>query len=263
MVTVGVGLLAARLVHHEDVRSVSFAERPQRVEIRLGAGRVELHGGDGDAVGGQRTTRYTWLRPNASERLERGTLHIDAGCRRFLAPCSVDYRLDVPRGVAVDIRSGSGSVELTSVDGGAEVKVGSGGVHVSGARGAVSVATGSGAISLTGVEGSLHAKTGSGSVDGTAMLSRQLEVSTGSGHIDLALLTDADSLTARTGSGAIALSVPGGPYRVTTRTGSGRSTVGVPTDTNALHVIEASTGSGSIDIASSSDGAPASPRPAP
>lgn len=154
-----------------------------------------------------------------------------------------EWTLEVPDGIELDFKTGSGNIEVAGVNIEIRSNTGSGNIDVEEVTGDVRVNTGSGNITFSQVDGRLNANTGSGSIrldrtKGDADLntgsgnirSREVEgelnLNTGSGNIDVvnAKLTGASSLS--TGSGTAEISLAGAlDHDLSVSTGSGNSIV--------------------------------------
>jgi Putative adhesin len=154
---------------------------------------------------------------------------VSAAERRLYNNITIDYEISTPKGVALDLRSGSGDVEVDNV--GRFLKS----------------ETGSGSIRAHGIAGPSDLHTGSGDIELQQQGSGEVHAATGSGSIRINGLSGA--LTARTGSGDIeANGNLGGPSKLQTGSGSIRAHVG-----HESHLsVDATTGSGSIHIAGTS-----------
>ncbi len=135
---------------------------------------------------------------------------------------SIDYEIDAPSNVMLELNTGSGDVTDDGVGEHARLRTGSGNIHASGLTGGFSVgtgsgdvvaagsgsgdvraSTGSGNIHLSGVDGGLHATAGSGdlNLEGTPKASWYL--STGSGNVEMKPGSAGFNLDAHTGSGNV------------------------------------------------------------
>jgi DUF4097 and DUF4098 domain-containing protein YvlB len=192
-----------------------------------------------------------------------GPSHADSGLLRDLfRNISIDYDILTPRSTTVKARSGSGSVEISGIDGTVDAEAGSGNVHATGIRGASSLETGSGNIDLSlagpgdvrattgsgsirieGLAGSLRATVGSGSINVTGNPTSEWRLTTGSGSIHLQIPPSARfNLNAETGSGGVHLDRP-----IATQGNLNRRHV-AGTVNGGGPALRASTGSGSITI---------------
>ncbi|MCU1311609.1 MAG: hypothetical protein JWO20_2734 [Candidatus Angelobacter sp.] len=170
---------------------------------------------------------------------------------------SISYDVTVPAATKLESRTGSGGVEIDSLQGPVKAESGSGGIRVSkitndvhlntgsggiqldGAEGKVSAHTGSGHIRLYNINGGLDASTGSGGIEAEGNATRDWELHTGSGGIRVRLPQQAGfKVDAHSGSGGVRVNHPltmqgslrrnhiegtvgnGGPM-LTLRTGSG------------------------------------------
>src|SRR4051794_35137629 len=77
---------------------------------------------------------------------------------------SISYDITVPAGTKLDSQTGSGSVEIGSLQGPLRAESGSGHIRVSKISNEVKLQTGSGGIELDGAEGNVNAHTGSGHI---------------------------------------------------------------------------------------------------
>lgn len=195
-------------------------ERPvQALTFSGGSSDVRVLGGA--APGTIEVTRHlSWgpggSQPQPDETWSGTTLEISSDCDgSFLAWCSIDYDLRVP--------------DTTNVS----IDVGSGDISVGGPLDAVSM------------------ETGSGDIDAGSLESQNLVAKTGSGNIDLDLVSPPSSATLRTGSGDVDVQLPRGvSYAVDVHTGSGDQEIDIPTDPGSAHKIAAETGSGDVTLSS-------------
>lgn len=153
----------------------------------------------------------------------------DSNDRSLFNNISIDYDISVPGDVALNLRSGSGEVEvdhvarfvsatsgtgsvrLQGVHGPAEVGTGSGDIELEQVGlGGVRAKTGSGRIQIHGLDGAVNARTGSGNVEMNGRITSPSSIATGSGTIKLQLSPDSHvTLEASTGSGEIHVKLPG------------------------------------------------------
>ena len=154
----------------------------------------------------------------------------------------VTLNIRAPAGTVLDLKTGSGTVDVSGINGGAKVHTGSGAVTAHDLKGSVDLQTGSGRVNAVTISGPLHVDTGSGQVDLEAVVG-EINAHTGSGGMDVRLSTGPVRL--ETGSGGINYQgTPEGDCRF--QTGSGGITLRLPSDLNAQ--VDLHTGSGSIDV---------------
>jgi DUF4097 and DUF4098 domain-containing protein YvlB len=149
--------------------------------------------------------------------------------RHLFNNITIDYEISAPRSVALNLRSGSGDIEVDNL--GRFLKA----------------QTGSGSVRAHGVGGPAELQTGSGDVDLEENAPGEVKAQTGSGSIRIHGLEGA--LTARTGSGDIQAD---GSITGESRLQSGSGSVRVHLGQSSHLNVEASTGSGSIRIAGAS-----------
>lgn len=115
----------------------------------------------------------------------------------------IDLVVEVPANASLDVRDGSGSMEIEGVGGAIEVDDGSGEILIRDAGGDVRLADGSGSITVEGVGGSLTVQEdGSGSIDVSDVRGNVLVREDGSGGIDVDRV-GGDFTVRRSGSGGV------------------------------------------------------------
>lgn len=143
----------------------------------------------------------------------------------------------------VDARTGSGSVRVADIGSGVRAESGSGGIDIREAKGNVYARAGSGSIHATGIAGGFDGQTGSGNLTFEQTSQGSVRAQTGSGGLELRNVHG--SLQAHAGSGSIrADGDPTGAWTV--HTGSGSVNLRFPQ--NASFQLDAHTGSGSINL---------------
>jgi len=176
---------------------------------------------------------------------------------------TIDYDITAPASVALNLRSGSGDVDVEHLGRFISATSGSGSVHAHGVHGPadlhsgsgdielqeesageVKAQTGSGSIHIDGLNGALTARTGSGDIVANGHLTGAARLSSGSGSVRLNLAPDSHfDLEGSTGSGSIHVHFPNAPQQndESRHHLTGAVNGGGP-------VLEARTGSGDIDI---------------
>ena len=232
--TAGVVVLGLSSFFAEEDR-VSLAQPGpiSSVEVDVAVGRVTVVPAEGDGATIDRTRKHLWGKPTATEALAGGVLRIAAECQRVVTfGCSVDYRLAVPAGVAVRIRTERGSVSVSEIAGMVEVDTSSAGVR------------------LTRTKGPVRVNTSAGNVDGVDLVADFMDATTGAGRIRLSLAEPPGRLGLKTGAGNIDVGLPvaAGGYRVDADTGSGRVDIGVEQNEGGSRTITARSGAGNIGV---------------
>ncbi|GIH68663.1 DUF4097 family beta strand repeat-containing protein [Sphaerimonospora thailandensis] len=190
----------------QATQSYDVTDKVAALEIRTGSGEVVVGETDRQGVHVTETLRWNGERPSDGHRVDGDTLKLVYSCVNCVH--SVDYRVDIPRGLAVRIDTGSGE------------------------------------ITLRDLTGRVTASTGSGEIDARGLAGDQVSANTGSGDVKLRFGKAPQRVTVQTGSGDGQVWVPDGTYNVTTQTGSGEQKVEVAQDPSAPHTIVVKTGSG-------------------
>lgn len=244
---------------------------PVQIELRGGSGRVELRSGSGNEIrvhgdyevygNGFESARHEAddlaARPPIDQHGQ--LIRIGTDVERF-TNASISYTITVPAQTEARVTVGSGSVDVSAIDGPLEVSAGSGRVSVRDIRQDVRIGTGSGSVDLQGIGGRANAIVRSGSlslsdiggdVSAEASSGRinifhvrgRVEAHGGSGGVDVSGATQ--DLRATSSSGH--LSVSGSPGRGSfwdIRASSGRVTLDIPSDLG--YQLSAHSSSGTI-----------------
>jgi hypothetical protein len=167
--------------------------------------------------------------PKVTWSMKDDTLKLRMKCTGVVADCAAKHRIEVPRGVAVKVEDGDGSVRARGFEDPLSIRTGDGSVHV------------------TDSSGPLVLKTGDGSVR-AEVSSRDVRSETGDGSVHLELGAVPDRVESRSGDGSVTIDVPEATYKVTTQTGDGGVDVSVPRADSSSHVITARTGDGKVTV---------------
>lgn len=167
--------------------------------------------------------------PHVSWSLDDDRLKLRLNCSGFIADCEAKHRIEVPRGIAVKVEDGDGSV------------------RASGFEEPLSIRTGDGSVRVTDSTGPLELRTGDGSIR-AEVAARRITARTGDGSVHLELGAIPDLVETRSGDGSVTVELPRAGYRVSTKTGDGSVEVDVPRDDSSAHVVSARTGDGKVTI---------------
>jgi putative adhesin len=159
-----------------------------------------------------------------------------------------DVRVEVhmPKDGDLQVDTGDGSVEVTSLNGNVAVHTGDGSVKADALNGTIDLHTSDGSIAVDGLKGDMRLRTGDGSVQ-AHNIDGKVEADSGDGSIRLE--GRFDSLSIKTGDGGIDAHVlPGSKIASnwSIRTGDGSVDLTLPSDFQAN--IEATTGDGHISL---------------
>jgi hypothetical protein len=218
------------LTRETETNTQTLAAAPSIV-IESDSGDIEVLGSDrGDIRLMTKRHKSIFGRPHVDVSYADGRLRLDEDCVRLdlFGGCGVDYRLEVPRDVAVRLVTRSGDVSAANLGGDADLQTRSGDVNASHVLGTVRLQTRSGDVDVDSPSADIDADTRSGDVDVRAR--------------------DATRVRAQTSSGDVHVSVPDRTYAVQARAASGDEDIDVRTDPAAPRTIDASTTSGDVHV---------------
>lgn len=221
-----------------------------RVEVASGGGDVRVvHGTEGQVVV-ERRVHWSYAHPRLTERVEGATLHVGSRCARLPDfRCGTDYVIHVPDGVSVSAWASSGDVSVRDVTGQVELRTSSGDVTVSGVDGDLDAWLSSGDLRVDDVRGRVSATTSSGDVTLTGLRSSDVDVRASSGDTRLEFAEVPDAVNVQASSGDVDVAVPArDPYRVRVVTSSGDENVDVLQDPAASRSIRVDVSSGDVRI---------------
>ena len=117
-----------------------------RLVASTGGGDITVHQGQlsGGAARLTGTVQYSLLRPRFTVTDSGVSLH----CRLPTGNCGLNATLDIPPRTAVDLTSGGGNMQLSSIQGNVTLDSGGGDVGISGIGGAADLQTGGGNVSI-------------------------------------------------------------------------------------------------------------------
>jgi DUF4097 and DUF4098 domain-containing protein YvlB len=154
----------------------------------------------------------------------------------------VRLQVVVPASTSFDVRTSSGSVEVSGLDGGGKAETSSGRVTARDLSGTVSLHTSSGGMSVESFQGDLNLHVSSGSID-VESIEGDLDAHTSSGSIDVRGAQGWVQLDTSSGS----IDYQGSPKGACNfTTGSGGIDLRLPSDLDAR--VDLHTGSGSIKL---------------
>ncbi|MGW2641995.1 DUF4097 family beta strand repeat-containing protein [Streptomyces sp. NPDC001348] len=167
--------------------------------------------------------------PKASWSMKDDRLVLRMKCSGFIADCAARHRIELPRGIAVEVEDGDG------------------GVRAHGFRDALGIRTHDGSVHVTDSTGPLEVRTDDGSAHADVS-SPRVRVTSRDGSVDLVLGAVPDLVESRTEDGSVTIGLPRAVYRVTTRTADGGDHVSVPRSGSSPHVVSARTADGKITV---------------
>jgi hypothetical protein len=185
------------------------------VELDLDAAPVEIAGGAGRGLEVTRTERYAFGRlPRETHQVERGILKIASRCpRTVFGTCRASYRISIPDNVQVNVRTSTGRVQISGLNGSARVSTGSGSIAIDGFCGFTVIAT------------------------------------SASGDVGAAADCSPDRVELRSTSGNVRATLPPGRYRVDVHSDTGTARVrGLTVADDASNAVQALSGSGNVTV---------------
>jgi hypothetical protein len=216
----------------------------QTLTVTNTSGQTSIHGGDGQtahvvatrhfAIGGQGPD--VQLTPDGSG-LRLGSTTTGRGGAFFGDASSVDYSVEVPAGVAVNVQSSSGQVQVDGVSGPVDATTTSGGLHLTDISGPVNAGTTSGSITGAQLLHVRQAHSNSGAISLEAVFTDPTQITSSSGKVNLKLLPgSAEQLDVHSKSGSVepqgGLQLSNGVTRKDTLTGA----IGTPATGATLSV---------------------------
>ena len=198
--------------HTPPARPFTVSGPVTAVVINGGSGSIDVTGSSRSTVTVSQQVSYSKTPPSATHSLHGGTLTISYSCPVELV-CGVSYDVRVPRGVAVSVSAGAGSITLISLS------------------------------------GTVSARAGAGLITAVDLRSAVASFTSNAGGVIATFAAAPRTLTANTNVGPITLTVPGSAaYRIATHTFVGSATVTVRRSGSSAHSISARSDLGSISV---------------
>ncbi|MEV0591054.1 DUF4097 family beta strand repeat-containing protein [Nonomuraea cavernae] len=210
----GCGLQGLTGPANQDVVNYQVTDKVAKLDLKTASGDAVITEHDGTAVQVTETLQWSDAKPEPEHRVDGDTLFMTYACNGGAnwGRCTVNYKIEIPKGLRVVVDTGSGDITLRSLT------------------------------------GPLESSSGSGEVAGTGLAGKTLVAESGSGNLDLKYVSPPDSVQIKTGSGDVALHVPNGSYAVSTEAGSGDVAVSVKDDDASPRKISLKAGSGDISL---------------
>jgi hypothetical protein len=169
--------------------------------------------------------------PRVTWEMKDDRLKLRLKCSGIITDCSARHRIEVPRGVAVVVEDGDGSVRAKGFAQSLKIRTEDGAVRVSDSSGPLEMHSDDGSVHALGVE------------------SRSVRASTADGSVKLELGVVPDLVESRSDDGSITIGLPReASYRVTAGSDDGSVAVSVPRDSGSSHVVKAHTEDGSVTV---------------
>jgi hypothetical protein len=191
-----VSLTLSAGTYHKTENLVLSAKGIDRFEIECEAGFLEITGVEGlesievmakiEVRGIDEDDLERFIERNITLFLEKsgnkGILKSKVDNNSSSVNAHIDLTVKVPKKMDLNIEDGSGSIEISGINGGVEINDGSGSIQVTTIAGSVQINDGSGSIDIRNAGGDVEVDDGSGSID-IDRVSGSVTVSDGSGSI--------------------------------------------------------------------------------
>ncbi|MFD9939595.1 DUF4097 family beta strand repeat-containing protein [Nonomuraea sp. NPDC059023] len=208
----GCGLQNIGKAANQETVDYSVTDKVVKLRLAGGSGDTEIREGTGGAIKVVETLKWNSDKPKTEHKVEGDTLVMKYDCPAAMDNCSVNYKIEVPKGLQLDLETGSGD------------------------------------IALKGVTGPIVASVGSGDLVGTGLLGKTVSVKTGSGDTKLTYAAAPDEVNLVTGSGNSVIELPAGPYAIQAVADSGDANVSVKNDPSATRKVSVKAGSGDVSV---------------
>ncbi len=223
------------LLAHEvrTVTEVVDADGVSMIDIDNSNGRVVVTGTDTDEITIVARVSDGLRATGNSYRLVDDRLEIRGTCPSFGSMwCSVDYRIEVPADVDLDIDVDDNRVEVVDM------------------RGALTIDNDNGSIDIRGADGPLRATTDNGSIDATGVRSATVFADSDNGSVEIVMTTPPQQLEASTDNGSVTVVLPNTPdaYAVDAVTDNGSVRNDVRTDPASSRTITLSSDNGNVTV---------------
>jgi len=215
LVTAFAGVFAVNtLFDSEKTEKFAVTEPVQKLVVAADTGDVKVFATDADHVTVHRTTHWVTSEPTPTKTVSGGVLRLADDCDGWTTfRCETNYRIDVPRRLAVDVRVDSGDVDVR------------------------------------GVTGAVNLSSDSGDVSGRGLAGARLRATSDSGDVRLGLVASPSAAEALSDSGDVDVDLPRGEYALDAHTDSGDTSVhGIVRYDRADHVVKARSDSGDVTV---------------
>jgi hypothetical protein len=212
-------------------RSVTLWPGVERVELDLGRGNVEIVPARGKGVRVEEERRSGIVSASSSRKLTGHRLKLHAGCRVVILDCSVNYRIQVPRGTAVDVKGLAGSITARDVDGNVRLVSTAGDVR---------------AIAVRGRR--VELKTSAGTAEAGGVVAPYVSVRSAAGNAIAELLAPPRDLFVETHAGDATATLPDVGYRIDAGTDAGDTKIRVRRDDRSRRIVRVRTNAGNATV---------------
>ncbi|GAA3124473.1 DUF4097 family beta strand repeat-containing protein [Streptosporangium carneum] len=196
---------------NQAVVSYDVGDAVTALEAYTGAGDIVVNESDRSGVRVTETIRWNGDKadqPKTEHPVDGGTLTLRHDCSN----CTIDYKVEVPKGLKATLESGAGDVTLRSLT------------------------------------GEVDATATSGDIEAGALGTKKLVATTGAGNVEIRFAVVPERVEVETGAGDATLWLPKGSYNVSAKTGAGDRTVNVDKDPSSQSSVSVQTGAGDAKV---------------
>jgi Putative adhesin len=256
LIAMSMYLSATALAAEKSFDRTLTVNGPVTLHVSTGAGYIHVSPGSDNQVhivghvksggnswwgGGSSDDAVSRVANNPPINQAGNIIRVGEGSDDFMRHVAIDYEITTPANTMLAAESGSGDLQLSSLNGTVQAHTGSGSIRADKLGAGSKLETGSGSIEATNLGGSTTLQTGSGEVRAQLGSAGDVVAGTGSGSIKLSDVRGA--VKAETGSGTLEISgQPTSPWKL--ETGSGD--IALQVGSSARFTLDAQTGSGSI-----------------
>jgi hypothetical protein len=222
------------------------------INLRYAHGNVDLVPARGREVEVAIESRHGFFSGHKREdELRGGELRLRGSCNFVtLGTCEENYRVAVPRGVAVSVRTSGGEAFARGLHGNLEMRSSAGSVRAVDVRGTrIELRAHAGAVDAERVRArTLTLDSRAGGINLVQSVARRVDASTAAGAVDLELLRPPLSVDAESRAGGVTVFVPDVGYAVDARTSAGEEDVRVRQLPNSRRKIRADSRAGNVSV---------------
>jgi hypothetical protein len=237
----------------EEERGARAYRGVTEIDLRHAHGNVDLVRASGTATIVAIDARHGFLSSHDREdTLRGGVLRLRGSCDFVtIGTCEEDYRIEVPRGVTVSVRTSAGETTATGLRGGdLELRSSAGPVTATGIRaGEVVLRSNAGPVKAEGVRARrVEADSRAGGVFVERSVARRVEATSSAGKTQIELLRPPLSVDADSSAGGVTVWVPDVGYAVDAHTSAGEEDVQVRQRPGSSRKINAESSAGDVSV---------------
>ncbi|HEX2071633.1 MAG TPA: DUF4097 family beta strand repeat-containing protein [Thermoleophilaceae bacterium] len=222
------------------------------IDLRHAHGDVDLVPARGRRVEVAIDSRHGFLSGHEREdELRAGELRLRGSCDFLtIGTCEEHYRIEVPRGVTVAVRTSAGEATARGLRGDLVLRSSAGSVRALDVRGdSVELGSHAGSVSATGVRADdLELESRAGGIEVARSSGRRVLASTAAGSVDVELLTAPSSVDAESRAGAVTVVVPDVGYAVDARTRAGEERVQIRQRPAGPRTLDVESRAGDVNV---------------